>query len=116
ARPAAGSAGPAGPWPGRLLGPAPAVVFVPPQPAAVRDADGAEPEVSGRGVLSAPPSAVRVGEGPWCPVEAWAGPWPVEERWWDGGRRRARLQVVAQGSAYLLARERGRWWVEAVYD
>jgi protein ImuB len=42
----------------------------------------------------------------------------VEERWWDGsGRRRARFQMgVATGAAYLVAREGGRWWVEATYD
>lgn len=51
-------------------------------------------------------------------VTAWAGPWPVEERWWDpGGRRRARFQMsVATGAAYLVVREKGRWWVEATYD
>jgi protein ImuB len=51
-------------------------------------------------------------------VVAWAGPWPVEERWWDAGgaRRLARLQVVtADGQAWLVACERGRWWVEAAY-
>jgi protein ImuB len=34
--------------------------------------------------------------GPWAPVRAWAGPWCVDERWWDpiAHRRRARLQVV----------------------
>ena len=51
-------------------------------------------------------------------IKAWAGPWPLEERWWDGGgRRRARFQVcTADGRAFLLAREKSRWWVEATYD
>ncbi len=52
-------------------------------------------------------------------VAAWAGPWPVDERWWDprGHRRRARLQVATtDGVAYLLAVESGRWSVEATYD
>lgn len=51
-------------------------------------------------------------------IDAWAGPWPLEERWWDsGGRRRARFQVsTADGGAYLLAREGRCWWVEATYD
>ena len=55
----------------------------------------------------------------WAPVVAWAGPWPVDERWWDppAHRRRARAQVVtADGTARLLALEGGRWWVEATYD
>jgi protein ImuB len=52
-------------------------------------------------------------------VVAWAGPWPVEERWWDpaGHRRRARVQVLDDtGTAHLLAVEGGRWWLEATYD
>jgi len=55
--------------------------------------------------------------GPWQQVVAWAGPWPANERWWSALRRRARLQVVTDtGAAVLLAAERERWWVEAVYD
>ncbi len=55
------------------------------------------------------------------PVEivGWAGPWPVDERWWDPVEacRRARFQVsLADGSALLLAVDAGRWLVEAVYD
>jgi len=45
-------------------------------------------------------------------VVAWAGPWPLIERWWDERRRRrlARLQVVLEdGSAHLLAVEHQRW-------
>ncbi|HWJ96840.1 MAG TPA: hypothetical protein VNQ33_01705, partial [Acidimicrobiales bacterium] len=52
-------------------------------------------------------------------LTAWAGPWPVDERWWDPARhrRRARFQVVDQeGAAHLLAVEAGRWWREATYD
>jgi protein ImuB len=51
-------------------------------------------------------------------VAAWAGPWPVDERWWDAtARRLARLQVTtAEGGAYLLRLAAGRWWVEATYD
>ncbi|MER5455801.1 DNA polymerase Y family protein [Micromonospora sp. NPDC002389] len=55
------------------------------------------------------------------PVEivGWAGPWPVDERWWDPVEacRRARFQIsLADGSALLLAVEAGRWLLEAVYD
>ena len=52
-------------------------------------------------------------------VVAWAGPWPIEEHWWDlqSARRRARVQVVtADGAAYVLSLEGGDWWVEATYD
>jgi protein ImuB len=108
------------PWPGRLPPPSPAVVLPVPVPATVLDAAGAPVRVSGRGELSAPPDRVATGrdrEGE--RVAGWAGPWPVEERWWDGAahRRRARLQVLLEGgTAQLLALEGGKWQVEALYD
>ena len=49
-------------------------------------------------------------------MAAWAGPWPVEERWWDtdAARRLARFQVVgADGRAWLLVVQNGHWWTEA---
>ncbi|TRW46235.1 DNA polymerase Y family protein, partial [Georgenia yuyongxinii] len=61
------------------------------------------------------PAPVAAGE---YPLRAWAGPWPVTERWWSAeGRRRAYVQVVPDGApALLLAVERGAWQVEGVYD
>lgn len=106
------------PWPGRLPGLAPTVVHRTPLAAQVMDVEGNPLSVAGRGALSGRPGWVTVGHGPRLAVEAWSGPWPLEERWWEaGGRRRARLQVLtAGGAAYLLAREDRRWWVEATYD
>jgi protein ImuB len=106
------------PWPGRLPGLAPAIVHRSPLAAQVMDADGAPVSVGSRGVMSARPAWVVIGNGPRRAVGAWAGPWPLEERWWEaGGRRRARVQVcTADGNCYLLAREKRRWWVEATYD
>jgi protein ImuB len=105
------------PWPGQLPSPAPTDVLRVPRRAEVADADGRAVAVSGRGLLSAPIDRVSVDEGPWQAVTAWAGPWPVTERWWAVRRRTARLQVVTEdGVARLLRTERGRWWVEAVYD
>ena len=52
------------------------------------------------------------------PVQAWAGPWPVEERWWDAARPRrlARFQVLTdRRSLLLLAVERGQWHLAAEY-
>lgn len=108
----------ASPWPGRLPAPSPACVLPEPLACRVLDADGAEVRVSGRGAVSAPPATVQLGAR--CdPVVAWAGPWPVEERWWDPerARRRARFQVVTgQGTALLVSVEAGRWQVEARYE
>ncbi|HEV3354680.1 MAG TPA: DNA polymerase Y family protein [Acidimicrobiales bacterium] len=106
-------------WPGRVPAPSPAVVHVNPMRAEVVDRQGQPVAVSGRGSASAEPAKVSVDGGPWADVVAWAGPWPVDERWWDPGahRRRARWQVVtADGTAHLLAVEGGRWSVEASYD
>jgi protein ImuB len=52
-------------------------------------------------------------------VASWAGPWPVDEQWWDeaAARRIARFQVVGvDGSAWLMVVEDGRWFTEARYD
>jgi protein ImuB len=106
------------PWPGRLLPPSPALVHASPELVEVRDATAAEVVVDGRGLLSAPPATLSFA-GSSVGVTAWAGPWLVEERWWDSvaTRRRARLQVLtADGNAHLLAREAGRWTIEASYD
>lgn len=113
------AAGP-GPWPGRLPDPLPAVVHRGDDrsPAEVVDDAGQRVQVSGRGALSAAPVLVTLAGAPPRRVTAWAGPWPVEERWWDPahGRRQARVQVVTEGgAAWLFACEQGRWWVDACY-
>ena len=109
----------AGPWPGRLPPPSPARVPVTLSPATVVDDDGHTVVVSGRGAISAAPALVGVGSGAPQRVTAWAGPWPLEERWWDPSsrRRRARFQVVTEdGRAHLVVLAEGRWWVAATYD
>lgn len=107
------------PWPGSLPTPSPAVVLVRRRAAVLTDANGTPVSVSGRGELSAAPVRLRIEEGAELEVLAWAGPWPVEERWWDPARRRrvARCQVVtADGVARLVLAEDRRWWVAATYD
>src|SRR5690606_39052478 len=83
------------PWPGRVPVPTPALVPPGPSPVEVLGADGEVCGVSGRGHLSAPPARLDFGTGRPVEIVAWAGPWPVDERWWDphGHRRRARLQL-----------------------
>ncbi|MGI8792079.1 MAG: DNA polymerase Y family protein [Acidimicrobiales bacterium] len=109
----------AAPWPGSVPPPSPALVHDPPAAADVRDGDGGEVLVTGRGMISASPATVAIAGARRSSVTAWAGPWPVDERWWDTSshRRKARLQVVTDdGTAHLLAVDGGRWWLEATYD
>ena len=118
-RPAARDGWVAEPWPGRVPPPAPALVPAEPVLVQLLDGTGAPVGVTGRGALTAEPVALRVREADPVAVEAWAGPWPADERWWDpaGHRRRARLQVVtADGAARLVTLEAGAWSVEATYD
>lgn len=105
------------PWPGSVTHPAPTTLPVEPEVADVLDADGLPVLVTGRGEVTADPALV-VTEGRSATVVAWAGPWPVIERWWEQRRRRlAHLQVVLDdGRALLLAVERRRWTVVARHD
>ncbi len=110
------------PWPGTLPSPSPAMVWPQPRAVEVLDGEGRRVGVDGRGLISASPLHVVFDphDGARSSVRSWAGPWCVDERWWDavGHRRRARLQVVVEplGSAHLLTLEDGRWWLEATYD
>jgi len=107
-----------GPWPGRLPVPSPATVLAEPVRADVLDDRGHVVTVSGRGWVSAEPARVRIGSSTHV-VVAWAGPWLVDERWWDPirHRRRARFQVLTDDDqAHLLVREGGEWWLAATYD
>jgi protein ImuB len=109
----------AGPWPGRLPTPSPATVLDDRRPAVVADARGQVVTVSGRGMVSAPPATLAVDQRAPRRVVGWAGPWPVEERWWDHGRHRrlARFQLLTDdGTGVLAVVEGGRWWIEARYD
>ena len=107
------------PWPGALPSPSPAAVHVAPVAVRVLDATGRLVVVDGRGTLSGLPHVLVPDGGPDLRITAWAGPWPVDERWWDSlrRRRRVRFQVVADdGTARLLVLEVGRWAIAATYD
>jgi protein ImuB len=115
--PETGSA-PAAPWPGRLPNPSPATVHPEPVPVEVLDRLGRPVVVDGRCEPTAIPARLRVA-GRDRGITSWAGPWPVDERWWDVERhsRRARFQVISDdGIARLVVLERGRWAVTATYD
>lgn len=109
------------PWPGSLPAPAPATVFEAPRPVVVLAENGGAVTVDERGTVSAPlhrfsaTGSARDARG----ISAWAGPWPVKERWWDATAARAvqRFQVVdADGIAWLLLLDGDDWNAEARYD
>jgi protein ImuB len=118
-RPAAGPDAGLPPWPGRLPKPSPAVVPLRPLAAVVLDDGGRPVGVSARLELTGDPASLMVERGELIAISGWAGPWPVDERWWAAGesRRHARFQVsLADGRALLLALAGGHWAVEAIYD
>ena len=116
------AANPDQPWPGQLPEPSPTVLLD--DPVEVLDVDGNPVRVTARGLFTADP--VRL-EAPGCTgrLSWWAGPWPVDERWWDAAAearsgRAARAQVlVGSGGtarALLLCYRQRRWYLEGAYE
>ncbi|WP_245979744.1 DNA polymerase Y family protein [Gryllotalpicola protaetiae] len=128
----AGTAERAGqPWPGALPDPLPATVFLPRVQVELLTDSGEPVVVSDRGLVEGEPAlfaaapgarpigshgeALRVAR----PIGGWAGPWTVDERWWDAAtaRRVHRFSVVdADGTAWLLLFDGESWLAEARYD
>ncbi|NKS34975.1 DNA polymerase Y family protein [Rhodococcus hoagii] len=109
---------PSAPWPGRIPEPAPSTVLPNVPVVSLEDRSGAPVHVTERGELGAAPTLLRWGSRDWG-VQGWAGPWSVDERWWDASAARAasRVQVLlADSRALLLIYERGRWGVEGIYE
>jgi len=109
---------PGQPWPGRIAGAAPGVVYPFGREAEVTDEAGRAVAVTGRCGLSAEPACLTVDGEPVRRVTGWAGPWPLSERWWDPvtARRRARFQLLTgDGRAWLAVVQDGRWLIEAGY-
>ena len=110
-------------WRGALPVPSPTVVHAVPPPVSVTDEHGADVHVTGRHELSGRPVRVVAGRHVFT-VRGHAGPWPVEERWWDPSRRRrlARVQVLVTEErtgterVLLLGLENGGWSLLARYD
>jgi protein ImuB len=109
-------ADPALPWPGQLPEPSPAVLLD--DPVELLDAQGNPVRVTGRGLFSADPARMTV-RGRDEPLSWWAGPWPVDERWWDPDAtgRAARAQVLLDDErAFLLCYRQRRWYLEGSYE
>lgn len=127
----------AGQWRGALPSPAPSLVFDAQADAPqvrVLDRLGRAVAVDARHAMSADPASVCIDDDTYD-VVAWAGPWPVEERWWDSrrARRAVRLQLlvrrrddrrgdvsssmpqVAMSRAMVVVLERRVWRLAAIY-
>lgn len=110
-------ANPDQPWPGRLPEPSPTVLLD--DPVELFDVEGNPVRVTARGLFSAAPFQLnapgRNGRLSW-----WAGPWVVDERWWDPGLqhgRTARVQVLlGSDQALLLCYRQRQWYLEGVYE
>ena len=113
-------------WRGALPNPSPSVVYAEPIQVQINDQFGKLLSVNARHELSASPVVVIIGSTHYK-VNSWAGPWPVEERWWDlaRSRRLVRLQLVcekitaddvSQILAMLAILEHGEWTVSAIYN
>ncbi|MDQ2845651.1 MAG: DNA polymerase Y family protein [Actinomycetota bacterium] len=130
---------PAAPWPGALPAPSPTRLTDPQvadQHVELLDIAGLPVSVTARGVLSSSPALLdnRL-------VIGWAGPWLVDERWWEPHvpleellaappRYSARMQILCDPGPAVLAsysvgtysvgtvqkRTAGQWRVEGVYD
>ena len=102
------------PWPGRLPSPSPTVLRD--EPVELLDAQGDPVRVTARGMFTSEPARLDGAGLTW-----WAGPWAVDERWWEDGAsgRTARAQVLVAGEpprALLLCYRRRRWYLEGAYE
>ncbi|MEP6562904.1 MAG: DNA polymerase Y family protein, partial [Nakamurella sp.] len=135
------STSPGDPWPGSLPAPSPSRVsparamavsgtsgptahltITAPEVIAVLDTAGRPVQLTGRGLLSGSPAWLGQPSEPGGKhqrVDAWAGPWLLDERWWSTQRRSAgaRVQVITEGGVAMLLRSTtDGWQVEGVYD
>ncbi|MEP6561702.1 MAG: DNA polymerase Y family protein [Nakamurella sp.] len=140
---------PADPWPGSMPAPSPTRVTPPgsdsePESVLLLDDVGRPIELTGRGVLTGSPVWLQradrqqqglsdgatgsgsTGRGSTGQqqsihqhIEAWAGPWLLDERWWSADRQptSARVQLVTEaGTAMLVRLTHDGWQVEGMYD
>ncbi|GAB3859070.1 hypothetical protein GCM10027610_097940 [Dactylosporangium cerinum] len=107
------------PWPGRLPSPSPATVYPRPLPAEVTDKDGQVVRVSGRLELSGAPESIQIGKDRQT-IVAWAGPWPVDERWWDeegpAGGPGSSSSSPTNGRSWRCSRKASGTWKRCTTD
>lgn len=107
------------PWPGRMIGPAPALVHESGKEVALHDAEGRVVGIDGRGMPTSAAIDLIDPQRRRRRIITLEGPWYVEEQWWNPtrGRRYARLLIeLEDGTVHLVIRESGKWFLEATYD
>jgi len=112
-----------GPWSGLLPSPLPAVALTEPERIVLFDVADNAVGVTRRCELTAIPQWVIRADGARQEILTWAGPWPIEERWWDPARasRIVQMQIVISGSRQvemplLLQLQRHNWLITACYQ
>lgn len=114
-------ADPAAPWPGRLPSPSPTALTTTRPEITLVGAAGEPVGVTERGMFDRDPAVLTWGSSSWS-LHGWAGPWCVDERWWDPGaastaRQVARAQMMLEDArAVLVLYDGGRWFVEGIYE
>lgn len=109
---------PSAPWPGRMPQPAPAAVLDTSPRVVLEDSNGNGVRIEERGGFDTEPVVLRWGSKMWT-LRGWAGPWSVDERWWDPamGVEGARVQVLfEENRALLLFYDDEGWRVEGIYE
>ncbi|MEO5832069.1 MAG: DNA polymerase Y family protein [Nakamurella sp.] len=113
---------PAAPWPGRLPAPSPTrLLRAAHGQVSLRDDRGFDVALTDRGAFSTSPRWCVTDGGRRTRVLGWAGPWVLDEQWWErmaaAPSRRARVQLeLADGAPVLLGYLTGSWTIEGVYD
>ena len=107
------------PWPGKLPEPAPTVVLINHPPVTLETVAGEHVWITDRGLFTAEPGVLRWGAKQW-EVTGWAGPWPLDERWWagehPGGAVRVQVMLDAAVRVLLLLGRDETWRVEGFYE
>lgn len=115
------AADPDQPWPGSLPQPAPAMLLLNRPAVLLQAADGTAVQLTERGLFTAPPARLTWGSRRW-PLAGWAGPWPIDDRWWTPDATvTARAQVQLDGApsdtrVLLLIYRAETWHAEGIYD
>lgn len=106
-------------WPGAVIGKAPMCEYSPPVSARLLDSQNYPIRIHATGLANADPAFIECGA--LTPgrqeITNFAGPWPLEDRWWDSDKRRrvCRFQITCESGAYLIVTSGERASLVAAY-